>query len=486
MKRVLVQLFFLQVIFGSASGQLVTYQAPDGSVRNTDFKIQVRQKGKEWREVAAYSAKVANTIGTKSVSENVSVAGFDFSGEVEVMVTSNREQVHQVRIRPLSYNIASRVTGNSVGFTLHNPCNVSVEINGDIFHNLHLFANPLEISKPNAADTNVIYFGPGIHQAGLVKVPSNKTVYIAGGAIVHGELLIDGVENVQVKGRGILTQQNNNKPATLSNNIRILSAQNIRVEGIIILPNKSSILMGESANVSIDNIKSFSAEGWGDGIDIFCSKHVLINGVFMRNSDDCIAIYGHRWSFYGNTTDILVRNATLWADIAHPVLIGTHGDSDHPDTLGGMRFSNIDILDHHENQIDYQGCLALNAGDDNLLRNIFFDSIRIDDFRKGQLVNIRVMFNKKYNTSAGRGVEDILFKNISYTGSRATMSVIAGYDEKSKVKNVVFENLCINGVVIADDMVGKPGFYKTGDMADIFTGEHVEGLKFIASPVPGK
>jgi len=37
-------------------------------------------------------------------------------------------------------------------------------------------------------------------------VPSNKTVYIAGGAIVEGQLLIDKAENVRVLGHGILTQ----------------------------------------------------------------------------------------------------------------------------------------------------------------------------------------------------------------------------------------------------------------------------------------
>jgi hypothetical protein len=32
--------------------------------------------------------------------------------------------------------------------------------------------------------------------------------------------------------------------------------------------------------------------------------------------------------------------------------------------------------------------------------------------------------------------------------------------------------------VISDDMPGKPGFFKTGDMAGIFVGEHVDGVVY--------
>lgn len=104
--------------------------------------------------------------------------------------------------------------------------------------------------------------------------------------------------------------------------------------------------------------------------------------------------------------------------------------------------------------------------------------IRIEDFRQGQLVNLRIFFNEKYCTAPGRGIEDILFKDISYTGENAEVSMIIGYDKERKVKNIRFENLQINGEVIYDDMPNKPKWYKTGDMARIFVGEHTEGVTF--------
>jgi hypothetical protein len=123
--------------------------------------------------------------------------------------------------------------------------------------------------------------------------------------------------------------------------------------------------------------------------------------------------------------------------------------------------------------------MSLNAGDSNFIRNVKFENIRVENFRQGQLVNLRVFYNSKYCTSPGRGIEDVLFKDISYNGTNSEISVISGYDENRKVKNIVFENLQINGKVIFDDMPGKPKWYKTGDMARIFVGEHVEGIAFI-------
>ena len=120
--------------------------------------------------------------------------------------------------------------------------------------------------------------------------------------------------------------------------------------------------------------------------------------------------------------------------------------------------------------------MAINAGDSNLVRNVRFENIRVEDFRQGQLINLRIFYNKKYCKAPGRGIENILFKNISYEGKNADLSMIIGYDETHKVKNITFDNLKINGVHIKDNMPGKPSWYKTGDMADIFVGEHTENI----------
>ncbi|WP_218973084.1 glycosyl hydrolase family 28 protein [Labilibaculum manganireducens] len=450
---------------------LLVYPAPEGAILNNNFTVSVRIPGKEWQEISSYLVKVDEVKEANHHVENASMSYFDFSGEVEVAVTFNKGTIHSGRVRPLSYGIESQITGNTLLFKLNSPQNLSVEVNGDIFHNLHLFANPIDEFIPNKEDSNLIYFGPGIHRikGGKLKVASGKTVYLAGGAILMGQVLIEGVHDVKLLGRGIIDH-------SVKMGVRIANSQNVEVEGIFC----TQCATGGSDSVVIRNVKSISYYGWGDGMNVFASNNVLFDGVFCRNSDDCTTIYGTRLGFIGGCKNITMQNSTLWADVAHPIQIGTHGNTLNPDVLEDLNYINIDILDHKETQIDYQGCMSLNAGDSNMIRNVRFENIRVEDFRQGQLVNLRVFFNSKYCTSPGRGIENILFKNITYNGNNSEISIISGYDETRKVKNIVFENLLINGRLITDDMPGKPKWFKTGDMARIYIGEHVEGVVFKA------
>ncbi|MBI2512111.1 MAG: endo-polygalacturonase [Opitutae bacterium] len=482
----------------AAPNQVVVYPAPRECALNTDFAIRVRVPGGEWQAVPTYVVKVDAVIGTEHSPRNSSLASFDFAGAVEVAITSARGAIQSARVRPLSHGIVPRVAGDTLTFTLTQPRNLSIEVNGEIFQNLQLFTNPLEENRPDPSDPRVIYFGPGVHDAGsrttaapaeapqpetaerlpnptyravpaggVLRVPSHTTVYLAGGAVVRGRILCDGVEDIRIVGRGMIEQSGR------GSGIRIAHSRHVEVRDIF----TPQCFTGGSEHVTISGVRCISYVGNGDGMNVISSSDVLIDGVFNRNSDDCITVYGSRGGFHGDARRITVRNATLWADVAHPILVGTHGSTPHPEVLEQLRFTNLDILDHHEPQLDYQGCLALNAGDSNLIRDVLFEDVRVEDFRRGQLVNLRVFFNEKYCTSPGRGIEDVTFRRVTYTGAHAETSIVAGYEAARPIRNVVFEDLVINGVAIADDMA-KPRWYKTADLARIFVGEHVAGLVF--------
>lgn len=463
-----ILLGYIQCIYSQA--QLTTYPAPKDAELMNDFSVKVRQNGKDWKSVDTYLVQVDEVQGNNHNVENASMSYFDFSGEVEVSVTFNHGTIQTGRIRPLSYGIAPSIDGNTMTFKLDRPRNLSVEVNGDIFHNLHLFANPIDEKKPKKLkDKNLIYLGPGIHTfpGDTLNVPSGKTVYIAGGALVKGCIQVVNAQNVKILGRGIVIPER-------WAGLRIINSKNVLVEGVI----TTQCPTGGSDSITIRNVKSISSYGWGDGMNVFASNNVLFDGVFCRNSDDCTTVYGTRLGFTGGCKNITMQNSTLWADVAHPIFIGIHGDVENPEILENLNYINIDILDHKEKQLDYQGCLAINAGDNNLIRNVRFENIRIEDFRQGQLVNLRIFYNEKYCKAPGRGIENVLFKDISYTGENAEVSMIIGYDKERKVKNIRFENLQINGEVIYDDMPDKPKWYKTGDMARIFVGEHTEEVTF--------
>jgi hypothetical protein len=172
---------------------------------------------------------------------------------------------------------------------------------------------------------------------------------------------------------------------------------------------------------------------------------VLIDDVFLRTSDDSIAVYGHRWDYYGDARNISVINSTLWADIAHPIHIGIHGNAKNPEVIEHLIFRNIDILEHDEDDRNYQGAMAISAGDDNLVRNVLFEDIRIDRIEEGMLFNVRVVYNEKYSHSPGRGAEDITFRNISFKGGDINRSVIGGHSKDRAVRNLVIENVTVAG-----------------------------------------
>ncbi|WP_369173292.1 glycosyl hydrolase family 28 protein [Streptomyces sp. R28] len=462
----------------ASADKLVVYPIPTGVPTNSSFAVKARTPGGAWQTVPVYRARAkqidANT-GSGPVF-NSSVATFDFSGTVEVAVTSAKGAIGSARIRPLSYDTEFTVDGATVSFTLTEPRNLSIEIDGEIFNNLQLHANPLERHAPDPDDPDVIYFGPGLHKTtdDVVKVPSGKTLYLAGGAVLTSRVEFVGVENARLIGRGVLY----NSPS----GVLLQYSRNIEIDGILVLNPSSgySVTVGQSKQVTVRNLHSYSHGQWGDGIDVFSSEDVLIEGVWMRNSDDCIAIYAHRWDYYGDCRNITVRDSTLWADVAHPVNVGTHGNTDKPETIENLVFSNIDILDHREPQMDYQGCIALNPGDSNLLSNVRAQDIRVEDFRWGQLINMRVMYNKSYNTSVGRGIDGVFIRNLTYTGTHANPSVMVGYDADHAIKNVTFQNLVINGKFIGNGMK-KPGWYKFTDLMPAYANEHVINPRFLNS-----
>ena len=472
MLRLLLSALWICVLAGTVAGAEVNVAGvPQGISLNDDFTVKVRPEGKsKWVLVPIYLVKVDEVRGTKHHVEHASMATFDFSEKVEITVTYNKGKIDSARVRPLSYDIPFTIEGNTLQFSLEKPANLSVEVNGDIFHNLHLFANPLDTFKVDKKNPDLIYFGPGIHrfEGGEFRIPSGKTVYVAGGAVMMGRMLIENVQDVKLLGRGIIDP-------SVKMGIRIANSRNVYVEGLV----ATQCATGGSDSVTIRNVKVISYFGWGDGMNVFSSRNILFDRVFCRTSDDCTTVYGTRLGFEGPSSNITMQNSTLWADVAHPIFIGIHGNVEKPEILENLNYVNIDILDHKEKQLNYQGCLAINAGDENLIRNVRFEDIRIENFRQGQLVNLRIFFNEKYCKAPGRGIENVVFKNVSYTGNRSEFSVIEGYDAQRKVRNIRFENLRINGQIISDDMPGKPKWYHTGDMARIYVGPHVEGVSFL-------
>ena len=267
LKRILSTIMASAAILASQA-TVVTYPAGEGVETLDDFTVSVRQNGGEWQPVAVYPVKVDEVRGTRHCVETASMAYFDFDGTVEVAVKYNKGAVDSARVRPLSYDIVPAIDGTTLTFTLSSPRNLSVEVNGDIFHNLHLFANPLDAHRPSAKEikragkkgSKLVYFGPGVHQlpGDTMRVESGQTVYIDGGARVYGELIAEGVRDVRFYGRGEV------HPKGRGFGISVRRSKNIEANGPVV----TQLPVGGSDSVNVTNVKSISYYGWGDGMNV--------------------------------------------------------------------------------------------------------------------------------------------------------------------------------------------------------------------------
>lgn len=435
------------ILFANAIGRAsepVVYSTPPGVAHEDTFTVRVRQEGGRWQDLFEHAVMV-----DLDDPQRASMVQFDMDAPVEVEVRKNNGDVRRVELRPNGTGIAVHLVGPIARFKLDHPAKLSVEFDGDRLHNLHLFASAVEKTRPDRQGAGVVWFGPGIHtppdQPGSVfSFRSNTTVYLESGAVLRGKIVLDRVSNVRVLGRGII--QNPER------GFEITYADNITIDGpIVINPKHYTVYCGQSRHVRIRDLKTFSAAPWSDGLDFMSCSDVDIADVFLRTSDDSIAIYGHRWGFKGDARNFLVQDAILWADVAHPINIGLHGGGDAaPEIIENLKFQHIKILGQDEDDPNYQGTMAISAGDANLVRHVMFDDVQVYDIEEGSLLNLRVLFNQKYSLSPGRGIRDIQFRNIRADARQLRPSVIAGFDAERTVAGVSIHGLTINGRKVPD------------------------------------
>ena len=526
MKRICLYTLFVFISafsFASVKGFVTTWNAPVGAPLKHDYDVFVQSLGeKEWTRVDTYMAKVNAPIGEgKHKVSEISFACFDFTGEVSVKVVKHLSHVSgkktSVRVRPDSKGIQCDLQNDStVVFRLSQPENLSVEFDGNITNNLLLFTSAPVQSVAEARKEakrhgrKFLYVAPGYYHASsfeglkklfaskvgevksakhavdvtpssapvsstVIRVPSSTVVYLAPGCYINGTLAIEDAQDVSIIGRGIC------RPSDGYEGVHVHRSKDILIDGVTLC----TCPVGGSSSITLHDVRSISHPGWGDGLNVFASSHVLYDRVFCRNSDDCTTAYATRKGFSGSVNNVRMQNSILWADVAHPIFIGIHGAGSlvekgiEADSIVGLVYENIDILCHAEAQVDYQGCLAINCGDNNLVRDVLFKDIRIENIIQGCLFQIKVSWNDKYCTAPGRGVEDVTFHNITYKGQTPYISLINGYDASRKVKNVIFQGLNINGTLIYDTMPGKPGWYKTADFVPAYIGNHVENVSFL-------
>jgi hypothetical protein len=375
-----------------------------------------------------------------------SFVSFEFTGRVTVRISSAMP-LTALSIRPASTEIPVQIAGNTATFTLERPGNFVIERN----HNgrkdpLLLFANPIETIRPRQDAPGVIYFGPGRHHAGTIRLASNQTLYIAGGAVVTGSVFAQG-DNIKILGRGLL--ENSGPDYEGKSMIELRQCARARIEGITIRKDTRgwTLVPEDCDGVVIANVKLCGSDRPNDdGIDPVNTRNMTIEDCFIRTKDDCLAFKGTGFDNH-NCENITVTRTSLWSDQCCAMLFGDESRADF------MR--NITVKDCHVLYLSFdynpKKLLMLHACEEMRMENLRFENI--DVYGEGQHFNYLEMaceFNK-YNKKKVPGyMRHILLKNVNLTGKDGPYPIlIKGFDEQYDIDGVTLEHCTINGKPIA-------------------------------------
>jgi len=450
----------MRAVIGSvaraAENRVVVYPAPAGETLNQDYQVVVGG-----RDVPVYVAKVApadaprrwKAMDDKKNSadyfDTAAFAYFDMQGRADVTVTIAKP-VTAAKILPAAAGIVPIIKGNSISFTVDSPKNLTIEINGEWIHSLHLFVNPLEADAPKADDPNVIYFGPGIHEITHLVVGDNKTVYLAGGAIVRAGIgpeekfsisSYSGLrtytptfelrgKNITLRGRGILDAS---ACTTHARNMILVHGSDITLEGVILRDSSTwNIPIRQSERVTVNNVKIIGYRANSDGIDICNSRDVTVENCFLRTLDDLVVVKSDPGK--GPVKHILTRNCVLWNQVAHALSIGAELSEDVDDVV----FTDCDVI--HDTGREWS--LRVYHCDAGKITNVRFENIRIEE----SLKFISLWIGKAiWTRDQERGhIAGVVFKDITASGSPLTVD-LTGIDAGHAIDDVVFDHVVLNG-----------------------------------------
>ncbi len=411
---------------------VVTYPRPDGVTASDQYSVAVKQGGKQ-QESFVY---LCNAQQKTNRSKTTSWTTFSFSDAATVVVTKLKgEAIKSCKILPSSFGIEPRIEGNTVTFELDRPRKLSVEFNDDITHPMLVFADPLETDIPNADDPNVIYFGPGLHKIGNRAIESNKTVYLAGGAYVKGRFKANNVQDVTIRGRGVLSGEDYPHGKMYDDNLIYIQGQQttrVLIEGLTLVNSPLYNILINGPRNTVRNVKMIS--WWFSTDGAYVEDHGLIEDCFVKVNDDAFKLY---------ESNTVVRDCVIWQlENGAPFQISWNMPTDNTN----FHVKNIDIIrmEHRSDQINLAAVDAVHGGNGHM-SNYLFEDIRIENanWRLFYITLAKHEFADRANKMGQ--ISNLTFRNITASGSFQRKNAIKGWDADHKVFNVTFENLKING-----------------------------------------
>lgn len=303
------------------------------------------------------------------------------------------EDVREFRIRPLGRIHGTRLEKGWLRIGIGGPEQFVVEFPGSSRRAVHVFADPPFRYEHVAHER---YFGPGEHHPGLIMPTDGETICIDRGAVVHGNIVIDGARDVRIVGRGILDASDVRRADRESDIYRTmrargwddfsagqcctafiaLGATNLTVSGIVLRdsPRWALILRNACRDAVIDGVKLVGMWRYNsDGIDVCASENVTVRNSFVRSFDDCLIARGP--SLFGESGDVrglLATNCVLWCDWGANLKV----QAQHVPTV----IEDIRLVDCVFANLDETGAwiTARPGSESTVIRNVLLEGIEVD------------------------------------------------------------------------------------------------------------
>lgn len=413
-------------------------------------------------------------------SEIAYFTSFEMTAPVMVRVRPSRT-FDSVVVRPLSKQVHPQVENGVITFSLPSPGGYSLEMD-DYHHNLHLFADPPRKYAVDVHDRRILYFPPGCHDIGILRLEDGQTVFLDEGAVVYGCIHATDCRGIRILGRGILDNSKNVetilfkmeklgdgffdvKNAKREHTIQLIRCQDVILDGFTI---RDSLVYNVGLwgcdDVDIRNVKIIGSWRFNtDGIDFHNCRRCHVADCFVRTFDDSICFKGHL-GYQPVCEDIVVENCVVWCDWNHCLEIGAECCAEH---MRNLTFRNMDVI----RSLD----IAMNIGnvDYGAVHDILFQDIRVEMDKVYQqpriqrddaevfpadphstwlptLMSSNVIQHPEYSEGRQeRGhISDITFRNIRVLSDRMPPSSFRGYDAEHRVANVSIEGLFHNGIPV--------------------------------------
>jgi hypothetical protein len=230
-----------------------------------------------------------------------------------------------VTVSPTALRIPVKRSGTRATFSLKGPHMLVIQATGT--QPLFLYVTPPETAVPAKGAPDTVYFGPGIHEAGVIRPTSGQTVYLAAGALVRGRIDASGTTGVRVLGRGILDAGSATSRVDRTMAILFTDSSDITVEGIGVRNAQFwQTLYLNCRNVDVSWMNLMGELINNDGIDIDGVQGASFTHNFIDSGDDGFGWHALDAAANGEkeTRGISAFDTTFWNVTAgNPVRIGS-------------------------------------------------------------------------------------------------------------------------------------------------------------------